>query len=95
MKLVYLTDGARRLIKIGKTTIKFKPTTPKKLSLQGELSSLIIYALDEIGTDKLEVETKKRIKELLLKEDKKKLLNDMKLTSARISDFIFLLLNEK
>jgi hypothetical protein len=29
-KLVYITDGENRQIKIGKTTIKFKATTPKK-----------------------------------------------------------------
>ncbi|WP_379085522.1 DUF6088 family protein [Pedobacter sp. UC225_65] len=40
-KLVYLTDGTSREIKIGKTTIKFKATTPKKLSLKGTYSRLI------------------------------------------------------
>lgn len=95
MKLVYLTDGALKQIKIGKTVIKFKPTTSKKLSLQGKLSSLIIQALEELGTDNLELSTRNRIKDLLQKEDQKKLLADMKLAPAKISDFLFLLLKEK
>jgi hypothetical protein len=95
MKLVYLTDGPARIIRIGKAVIKFKPTTPKKLSLEGELSSLIIRALEELGTEHLEKETVKRIKELLLKEDRKKLLMDIKLAPAKISDFLLSLLNEK
>lgn len=95
MKLVYFTDGPARLIKIGKTTIKFKPTTPKKLSLEGELSSLIIQALEELGTENLEPGTIKRIKELLKKEDPKKLMKDLKLAKATISKFLFALLNEK
>lgn len=96
MKLVYLTDGSARIIKIGKNTIKFKPTTPKKLVMAGKLSSLIIQALDELGTENLEQNTIERIKELLMKEDRKKLMYDIKLAPANISDFLFSLLkNEK
>lgn len=93
-KLVYITDGPRRIIRFGKNSIKFKPTTPKKLALQGELSSLIIQALEELGTD-LEPKVKERIKELLFKEDRKILMQDLKLASARISEFIFSLLKEE
>ena len=38
MNLVYLTDGAPRIIKIGKRTIKFKKTTPKNLLAKGEIT---------------------------------------------------------
>lgn len=95
MKLVYLTDGAAKTIKLGKTTIKFRPTTPKKLSSEGELSSLIIQALQELGTENIEPDVRKRIKELLFKEDRKKLMKDIKLASGQVSDYIFSLLNEK
>lgn len=94
MRLVYLTDGPLRRIKLGKTIVKFKPTTPKRLSLKGEFSSLIIQALEEIGTENLDVTKEQRIKELLKKEDQKILLNDMKLTSAKVSDYLFLLIRE-
>lgn len=95
MKLVYLTDGPARMIKVGKNTIKFKPTTPKKLAAQGKLSSLIIQALEELGTDALEQSIIDRIKELLKKEDRKKLMHDIKLAPSQISDFLFSLLNEE
>lgn len=94
MKLVYLTDGAARTIRIGKNTIKFKPTTPKKLASEGELSSLIIQALQELGTENLEPNIRTRIKELLFKEDRKKLMKDIKLAPGQISDYLFSLLNE-
>ena len=45
MKVVYLTDGATRSIKVGKRTITFKNTSPKNLLAQGEISSLVIQAL--------------------------------------------------
>ena len=95
MKLVYLTDGPARIIRIGKNTIRFKPTTPKKLALEGKLSSLIIQALEELGTENLEPNIKQRIKELLFKEDRKKLLKDIKIAPAPISDFLFSLLKEE
>jgi predicted transcriptional regulator of viral defense system len=93
-KLVYITDGAPRLIKIGKTTIKFKATSRKKLALKGTISSLIVQALEELGTKNIELSTKQRIKELLLKEDKKKLMNDIKLAPVRISEYLYSLLKE-
>ncbi|MBI4945253.1 MAG: hypothetical protein HY840_02495 [Bacteroidetes bacterium] len=95
MRLVYITDGTPRQIKIGKTTIKFKATTRKKLALEGEISSLIVQALEELGTKNIEPGTKQRIKELLLKEDQKKLMSDIKLAPVQISDYLYSLLKEQ
>ena|SRR6218665_1297889 len=94
-RLVYITDGAARQIKIGRAIIKFKPTSPKKLALEGEISSLVIQALDELGPDNIEESTKARIKLLLKKEDPGKLLKDMKLAPGKISDFLYMLLKEE
>ena len=94
MRFVYLTDGAPRLIKVGKTTIRFKATTPKKLAAQGKLSSLIIQALEELGVENIDDTTKQKIKEILLKEDRKILMNDLKLAPSKVSDFLFTLLNQ-
>lgn len=94
-RLVYLTDGAPRQIKIGKGIIKFKATTPKKLALEGEISSLVIQALEELGTENIEMSIKERIKELLHKEDQKKLMRDIKLAPTRISDYLYSLLKEQ
>ncbi|MBL7934279.1 MAG: hypothetical protein JNM51_00540, partial [Bacteroidia bacterium] len=54
-----------------------------------------IQALEELGTEKLEPSTIARIKDLLKKEDQKKLIKDLKLAKASISKFLFELLNEK
>jgi hypothetical protein len=48
MKLVYLTDGGTRNIKVGKRTISFKNTSPKNLFMKGEISSMVIQALKTI-----------------------------------------------
>lgn len=84
MKLVFLTDGAARLIRIGKRTIKFKKTTPKNLLAKGEISSLVIQALREIGIDLVTEEEEIKIIELLKRENPKDLLQDIKLAPVWI-----------
>jgi predicted transcriptional regulator of viral defense system len=94
-RIVYLTDGQSRQIKIGKGSIKFKATTPKKFALEGEISGLVVQALEELGVENINDDTRKRIKELLLKEDKKKIMNDLKLASVQISNYLYSLLKEQ
>ena len=91
-RLVYITDGEDRQIKLGKLTIRFKATTPKKMAMEGSLSSLIIQALEELNIKNIPAETERRIKELLEKEDPGKLKKDLMLAPARIHDYILKLL---
>lgn len=87
-RLVYITDGQARQIQIGKGGIKFKPTTPKKFAMRGEISGLLIQALEELGPGKVNPDMVKKIKDLLNKEDPKKLDHDIKLAPAWINDLI-------
>jgi hypothetical protein len=91
-KLVYITDGENRQIKIGKTVISFKATTPKRMSLEGQLSSLVILSLDELDPKNIDSETEKKIKEILLRENPGQLKRNLSLTSGRIHDYIVKLL---
>jgi hypothetical protein len=79
MNLVYLTDGAARKINIGKRKVVFKKTSPRNLSTIGKISSLVIQALKEIGNDNVTKEEKKKVVELLKKEDRYKLEHDIRL----------------
>lgn len=84
MKVVFLTDGAPREIKIGNRTIKFKKTTPKNLLAKGKISGLIIQALKEIGKDKVTPDEEEKIISLLVKENQKFLKNDILLAPVWI-----------
>lgn len=88
MKVVYLTDGAARSIKVGKRTITFKNTSPKNLLAQGEISSLVIQALKTIGQSKVDNELLLKIQTLLKKEKIENRLNDAKLAPAWINKII-------
>ncbi len=88
MKVVYLTDGAARSIKVGKRTITLKNTSPKNLLAQGEISSLVIQALKTIGQSKVDDETITKIQNLLKKEKTENIMNDAKLAPAWINKML-------
>ncbi len=79
LNIVYLTDGSARTIKIGKRTIKFKKTSPKNLAAVGNISSLVIQALKEIGKDHVTEHEIKIILNQLSKEEPDHLKHDIKL----------------
>ncbi len=84
MKVVYLTDGATRTVKVGKRTISFKKTSPKNLLTQGEISSLVIQALKTIGQKNIDNETIKKVLNILKNEQQENIMNDAKLSPAWI-----------
>ena len=94
MKLVYLTDGVPRLLTIGNMKVRFKATTPKKLALKGEISRLVILALEELDTKQQDPERDKKLRSLLQQEDPRKLKHDLQLAPGRIYDYIVKLLNK-
>lgn len=79
MNVVYLTDGAKRKIDLGRRKILFKNTTPKNLSAIGKISSLVIQALKEIGKDKATEKEIEIILKQLKKEEPYRLEHDIKL----------------
>ncbi len=85
MNIVFLTDGTARTIVVGNRTLKFKRTTPKNLAVKGEITSLVIQALKEIGKDNVTEEQIKRIKNHLKLEKKEIIEHDAKLASAWIA----------
>lgn len=92
-RLVYITDGPPRRLKIGKLEVRFKATSHKKLATVGEISALVIQALGELDVKHIDLDTKAKIKSLLLKEDPKKLKHDLGLAPIRVHDYIVKLLN--
>ncbi len=84
MKIVLLTDGSPREIKIGKRTINFKKTTPSNLLAKGKISRLVIQALKEIGNGKVNESEESKIIKLLKAEDRKDLDYDISLAPVWI-----------
>lgn len=88
LRIVYLTDGSPRTIKIGKRTIQFKKTTPKNLALKGEISKLVVQALKDMGKNKATPQELEKIQNLLLKEDKQNLKHDIAIAPQWIAEIM-------
>lgn len=77
MKIVLLTDGSPREIKVGRRSIKFKRATPKNLLAKGKISGLAIQALKELGNGHVSDEEEEKIVALLRTEDATMLKHDI------------------
>lgn len=84
MKIVFLTDGSPREIRVGNRTIKLKKTTPRNLRAKGKISQLVIQALKEIGKENLTQADEEKIVGLLFKEKPEDLRHDMMLAPVWI-----------
>lgn len=94
MKRVYVTDGNPRQFRLGKTTIRFKATSSKKLSTVGKISSLVIQAIEEMGVEHIGPELEKKILDSLRKEEPRNLKHDLALASAKVNDYIVRLMKK-
>jgi hypothetical protein len=88
MRLVFQTTGNSKNIKIGKSTILFKSTTAKKLSMKGEITSLLFLGLEDLDLQKLSSIQISRIKELLKLENPENLKYNLRLAPTKVSDFV-------
>lgn len=84
MKIVLLTDGSPRVIKVGKRTVKLKRTSPKNLLAKGSISRLVIQALKEIGNKKQTSAEEEKIIALLKTENRQHLMHDIALAPVWI-----------
>jgi hypothetical protein len=88
-KVIFLTDGAPRTIKIGKNaTIKFQKTTAKNLAFKGKITQLVVSALKEIGKENVTDEQLQKIGQALYLEKNKTIEHDAELAPEWISKII-------
>ena len=79
-KVVFLTDGSSRTVKIGATTIQLRRTTPKNMVMGGRLSGLLVQALRELGKDHITPERIEHLKRTIPLDARQKLLKDIRFT---------------
>ncbi len=78
-KVVFLTDGPSRTIKIGSLTIQLRRTTAKNMAMAGRLSGLLIQALRELGKENVTIERREHLKRILPVDKRRELLKDLRL----------------
>jgi len=88
-KVVYLTDGEKKQLRLGRNSITFKSTTPKKLAAKGKYSSLVIQALQELGKKNIDERTTKKLATVLKQEKPETIWLDAKTAPAWIAEILF------
>ena len=93
-KVVFLTDGTNRKIKVGRQEIILKRTTPKNMATAGRTSGLVIQALRYLGKDHADDALIDRLARRLGSDDRRQLMQDIRYAPAWIGA-IFRRLSER
>lgn len=81
-KVVFLTEGVSRKMKIGPMTIELRHTTPRNMATAGRLSGLLIQAFRSLGQDHVTATRIAKLKKTIPLPERRKLLKDLALAPA-------------
>lgn len=91
MNAVYITNGAKRKVKVGERNIVFKNAVQKNFQFKGKLLPLIIIALKELGESRVTDEIRNKIIHLISESDEKErvtMMHDLYLSPAWIKELL-------
>ncbi len=91
MNAVYITNGAKRKVKVGERNIIFKNVIQKNFQYKGKLLPLIILALKELGESRVSDEIKDRIVKLISESDAEErttMMHDLYLSPVWIKELL-------
>ncbi len=91
MNAVYITNGAKRKVKVGERNIIFKNVVQKNFQFKGKLMPLIIIALKELGENQVGDDIKVKINNLILessKEEQTTMMHDLYLSPLWIKELL-------
>jgi len=81
-KIVFLTDGASREVRVGKQTITLRKRAPSRLSTHDRLSGLLIHAFQHLGKAHITPAHIAQLRKSLPAAERRKLLADLPLAPA-------------
>lgn len=81
-RIVFLTDGPSRKVKVGRQTIELRRTTPRNMAAAGKTSGLLIQALRYLGRAHVTPDRVQHLRKLLSPRDRQQLLKDLPLAPA-------------
>lgn len=88
VKLVFLTDGRSRHVRLGNRQIIFKHATPRQLATAGRISGLVIQALRWIGKNHVDEKMIATLARRLSARDKNQLLRDCRYAPAWVAEIM-------
>ena len=76
-RIVYLTDGPSRTVRVGNQEIRLQRTTPRSMGPAGRISGLVIQALRHLGQKHVDDAVIRTLQSKLSDQDKKRLIKDI------------------
>jgi len=84
-KVVFLTDGSSRRVRLGQREIVLQRTTPRNMATAGRISGTVIQALRHLGQRHVDDRVVSILSRQLSDAEKTQLLNDLKYAPAWIA----------
>ncbi|MGH9873716.1 MAG: DUF6088 family protein [Pyrinomonadaceae bacterium] len=78
-KVVFLTDGPSRTVKIGRQEIQLRRTTPRNMASAGRLSGLLMQAFRHLGHEHITPQRIAHLRRTLPAKERRQLLKDLPL----------------
>jgi len=88
MRLVYLTDGASRRIRVAKHEIVLKRAAPRNLHAAGRLGGLIVQALGFIGKNAVDAMVFNKLRKAVPVNERSRVVRDSLAAAAWVRDVV-------
>ena len=87
-RIVYLTDGTPRQVRIGKQQIVLRRTTPRNMATAGRVSGLVIQALRYLGQRNVDRTVIEKLRKRFGAKERAQLLKDVSLAPVWIGELM-------
>ncbi len=95
MRVVFITDGSPRKVRVGKQVIELRRASPRMMAAAGRTTGIVIAGLRHIGKAHISPERVSHLRTLLAAEDRQRLLEDIALAPAWMHPYFHLIAGEK
>ena len=87
-RIVFLTDGPSRRVKLGKQEIILKQTVPRNLAAAGRKSGTLIQALRYLGQKQVDETVRTILRRQIADEERPAIRKDLVHAPAWVADFL-------
>jgi len=87
-RIVFLTDGPARKVKIGKREIMLQHTPPRNMATAGRKSGTIIHALRDLGKTQINDGVLAAVRRFITNSDRAAIRKDLRHAPAWIADLL-------
>lgn len=94
-RIIFLTDGPSRKIRVGRQEIILKRTTPRNMAAAGRTTGLLIQALRYLGREHVSTDRIAHLRGLLPAKERKQILEDLPLAPAWMHPFLRAIAGDK